>query len=73
MWFKGNVIGVEVPLVCEYIVQDIGQLLESGVKNAIIGNGVTVQVPEFIGQGEKIRVNTSDGTYVDRGSNTSSS
>lgn len=68
MWFKGNVIGVEIPLVCEYIVNEIGQLLESGVKNAVIANGVTVQVPEFIGQGNKIRVNTADGTYVDRGS-----
>lgn len=66
MWFKGAVIGVELPLVCEYVIEEIGQLLETGMKNAKIASGVTVQVPEFIQQGDKIRVNTAEGSFVER-------
>jgi elongation factor P len=28
--------------------------------------GITVQVPPFVNQGERIKVNTDDGTYMER-------
>jgi elongation factor P len=28
--------------------------------------GITVQVPPFVNQGERIKVNTNDGTYMER-------
>ena len=60
-------IGVEVPLLAEFTVVEGGQLSESGnQKNAKINTGVYVQVPEFINEGDRIRVNTADGQYVDR-------
>jgi elongation factor P len=35
-------------------------------KPATMDTGLVVQVPPFINQGEKIRVNTSDGSYQER-------
>ena len=48
---------------------------EPGLKGATVSNvtkpaktetGLVVQVPGFINEGEKIRVNTSEGTYTER-------
>jgi elongation factor P len=38
----------------------------SSTKPAKLDNGVTVNVPEFIQNGERIRVNPLTGDYVDR-------
>jgi elongation factor P len=35
-------------------------------KNAVLENGLKIQVPPFIDAGEKIVVNTEDGSYVRR-------
>jgi elongation factor P len=35
-------------------------------KPAKMETGITVQVPPFVTSGEKIRVNTDDGSYVER-------
>jgi elongation factor P len=35
-------------------------------KPAKLSNGVTIQVPEFLGEGVKIRVDPRTGTYLDR-------
>ena len=48
---------------------------EPGIRNATATNtfkpatmetGIIVQVPPFISSGEKIRVNTDDGSYIER-------
>jgi elongation factor P len=48
---------------------------EPGLKGATVSNvtkpakmetGLVVQVPAFIGEGETIRVNTAEGTYLER-------
>jgi elongation factor P len=48
---------------------------EPGMKGATVSNvtkpakletGLVVQVPSFITEGEKIRVNTAEGTYQER-------
>ncbi|MDR1694646.1 MAG: elongation factor P [Lactobacillaceae bacterium] len=43
-----------------------GQTAASSYKPAILDNGVRVMVPPFITTGEKIVVNTSEATYVER-------
>ena len=43
-----------------------GQTASSSYKPALLENGVRVQVPPFIGAGEKIVVDTSTGAYVER-------
>ncbi len=43
-----------------------GQTAESSNKPAVLENGLRVMVPPFVEQGNKIVVNTSDGTYLKR-------
>ena len=43
-----------------------GQTAAASYKPAILENGVRVMVPPFIAAGERIVVNTSDRTYVER-------
>jgi elongation factor P len=64
-------IGVEIP---DKVIMEIteaeasvkGQTQSSSFKPAVMENGETVMVPQFIGSGEKIVINTTDGSYVER-------
>ena len=62
---------VELPATVEMTVVET----EPGLKGATVSNvtkpakmetGLMVQVPPFITEGEKIRVNTAEGTYLER-------
>ncbi len=68
---EGKAIGVELPPTVDMTVIET----EPGLKGATVSNvtkpakmetGLVVQVPPFISEGEKIRVNTSEGTYQER-------
>lgn len=68
---NGRTIGVELPATVVLEVLDT----EPGIKNATATNtfkpakmetGITVQVPPFVNTGDKIRVKTDDGSYVER-------
>ncbi|TAE10962.1 MAG: elongation factor P [Bacteroidetes bacterium] len=64
-------IGAELP---EKIVMEItycepgvkGDTATRAMKQATVETGATVSVPLFVDQGEKIRVNTKTGEYVER-------
>ena len=43
-----------------------GQTASSSYKPAKLENGVTVNIPEFIPSGVRIRVNPNTGEYLDR-------
>ncbi len=43
-----------------------GDTAQGGSKPAVIESGATVQVPLFINEGEKIKVDTRDGRYIER-------
>jgi elongation factor P len=67
----GRVIGIQLPTTVVLEVVDT----EPGIKNATattsfkpakLETGISVQVPPFVNNGEKIRVNTDDGSYVER-------
>lgn len=67
----GKPISVELPLQVIHEVVETepvikGQTAASSYKPAILDNGVRVMVPPFVGQGEKIVVNTTDASYVER-------
>jgi elongation factor P len=38
----------------------------ASTKPARLSNGVTVQVPEFISEGERVRINPREGVYLER-------
>jgi elongation factor P len=70
-FFDGKAVGVELPQTVELTVVET----EPGLKSATATNvtkaaktetGLVVQVPPFINQGEKIRVDTSEGAYLSR-------
>ena len=68
---EGNVLYVELPasveLTITYTEPGIqGDRSTGGNKPATLETGVTVQVPLFISQGEKIKVDTRDGRYLGR-------
>jgi len=43
-----------------------GDTATGGTKPAQLETGITVQVPLFVGNGEKIRVDTRTGQYIER-------
>src|SRR3954463_1225880 len=70
-FYEGKPISVELPATVDLMVVET----EPGLKGATVSNvtkpakletGLVVQVPAFITEGEKIRVNTAEGTYQER-------
>ena len=70
-FYEGKPISVELPATVDLTVVET----EPGLKGATVSNvtkpakletGLVVQVPAFITEGEKIRVNTAEGTYQER-------
>ncbi len=43
-----------------------GQPFNASTKPATVETGAEIQVPLFIGEGEKVKVNTTDGSYLGR-------
>jgi elongation factor P len=64
--------GVQVPSAVELAVAQTDPGLKGdtasggGTKPATLESGVTVQVPLFVGEGDRIRVDTRSGEYVSR-------
>jgi elongation factor P len=70
-FYEGKPISVELPATVDMLVVET----EPGMRGATVSNvtkpakmetGMVVQVPSFITEGEKIRVNTAEGTYQER-------
>ncbi|MCI0339178.1 MAG: elongation factor P [Acidobacteria bacterium] len=70
-FFEGAPIGIEIPGVVEMTVVETepeikGATVSNVGKPAKLETGITIQVPAFIKQGEKIRVDTTEGRYIER-------
>ncbi len=70
-FYEGNPIGIELPATVEMEVIET----EPGLKSATASNvnkpakmetGLIVQVPPFVNTGEKIRIDTNEGEYMER-------
>ncbi|MFD1030702.1 elongation factor P [Metaplanococcus flavidus] len=69
--FHGEVLGVELPntVVLEVVGTDPGikgDTASGGTKPAVLTTGLSVQVPFFINEGDRLIINTTDGSYVSR-------
>jgi len=69
--YKGEVFGVEPPNFVELVITDTepgfkGDTAQGGTKPATMETGAIVKVPLFIEQGEKIRIDTRTGEYMER-------
>lgn len=70
-FYEGKPISVDLPATVDLMVVETEPGLRSATasnvtKPAKLETGLVVQVPPFINEGEKIRVNTSEGTYSER-------
>ncbi|OFV96405.1 MAG: elongation factor P [Acidobacteria bacterium RIFCSPLOWO2_02_FULL_61_28] len=70
-FYEGKPVGIELPATVDMTVVET----EPGLKSATASNvskpakletGLVVQVPAFINAGEKIRVDTAEGKYLER-------
>lgn len=69
--FQGETLGVELPNTVVLEVTETepgikGDTASGGSKPATVETGLVVQVPFFINQGDKLIINTTDGSYVSR-------
>jgi elongation factor P len=69
--FDGVPVGIELPQMVEMTVVNTEPGLKSATassvtKPATLETGLIVQVPPFINEGEKIRVDTAEGAYLSR-------
>ncbi|MDD5596011.1 MAG: elongation factor P [Candidatus Omnitrophica bacterium] len=70
-FFKNDPLNVNLPNFIEFEIIDTepgikGDTAKSGTKPAKIETGATVQVPLFINQGDRIKLDTRTGEYVER-------
>lgn len=70
-FFDGQPIGVELPPAVELtVVETVPELKGATVTNspkpAKLETGITIQVPPFIKEGDRIRVDPHKGTYLER-------
>ena len=68
---NGSVFAVEPPLFVELEITETepgfkGDTAQGASKPATVETGATVQVPLFIDQGEKIKIDTRTGEYLSR-------
>ena len=70
-FFDGKAVGIELPQTVILTVTQVEPGLKSATassvtKPATTETGLVVQVPPFINEGEKIKVDTAEGTYLSR-------
>lgn len=70
-FYDGTPIGVQLPASMELTVTQTepqlkGATASNSNKPATLENGVTLMVPPFIAEGEKIRVNPTEARYMER-------
>ncbi len=69
--FDGVPVGINLPLTVELTVIETEPGLKSATASSVtkparVETGLIVQVPPFINEGEKIRVDTAEGVYLSR-------
>jgi elongation factor P len=70
-YHDGQAVGIELPSAVELEVIETEPGLKSATASSVtkpakLETGLVVQVPSFINEGEKIRVDTSEGAYLSR-------
>ena len=71
LFFKEKVIGIEPPTFVELEITETepgfkGDTATGATKPAIVETGATIKVPLFVNQGDKIRIDTRTGEYMER-------
>lgn len=69
--YSGEIVSLELPISVELkVVETIpgfkGDTVTAGNKPATLETGITIQVPMFVNQGDIIKVDTRNGSYLER-------
>ena len=69
--FADEVIGVDIPIKVELTVTEASEAVKGNTssgatKEVKVETGATLQVPQFINQGDIIAINTETGNYTER-------
>ena len=70
-YYEGSPIGIDLPASIELTVVETEPTLKGATvsnvnKPAKLENGVTISVPPFINEGDRIRVDPAEGRYMER-------
>ncbi len=69
--YKGNIFAIEPPMFVELEVADTepgfkGDTAQGATKPATLETGATIKVPLFVNIGDKLRIDTRTGEYLER-------
>lgn len=69
--FEGKPMNIEAPMTMEFEVMEAersikGATVQSSYKPAKLNNGMEIMVPPFIDIGSIIKIDTRDGSYIER-------
>jgi len=67
----GRVVGMQLPASMEYTIVETSPVMRGATKTAStkpakLNNGMTINVPEFLEEGTKVRVDPRTGAYLER-------
>ena len=70
-FYNGKPMSIQLPQFMNFTIVDTAPVMKTATKTASskpakLENGVTINVPEFIATGERVRVNPNTGEYMDR-------
>ncbi|MBI4035955.1 elongation factor P [Candidatus Daviesbacteria bacterium] len=68
---EGEALGLELPMSLVYSITETGpgekgNTVSNVFKEAVLDNGLVVKVPMFMNIGEKVKVDTRSGEYIER-------
>jgi elongation factor P len=71
VWLEGKPISFTLPSSMELEIVETNPVMKTATKTAStkpakLSNGVTIQVPEFVETGERVRVNPRERAYIER-------
>jgi elongation factor P len=71
MLVDGQIVGIEIPLNVELEITETapgikGASASARTKPALLSTGLEIQVPEYLENGERIKVNTTTAKFVSR-------
>jgi len=70
-FYESEPVGIELPQTVDLVVKQTvpgikGATASAQVKPATLETGLVIQVPPFVNEGDKVRVNTETGEYQSR-------
>jgi elongation factor P len=70
-YFEGRVVGIDLPMFVELTVKETtpnikGAAVQNTDKPAILETGLEIKVPPYIKEGDRVKIDTRTGSFVER-------